>query len=128
MTVDPRPFLSIQAKAHNGSIAIAIPRSFRGLLTLRTHNGRVLLSSALSTCAATLSTSGGSHSYFVGEQSSSRKWHTGNSEDGDEVDEVIGSSNNGDVRVSYGDEDDDEESSSAKGSGIFSSLFSAMGS
>lgn len=84
-------------------------RSFRGLLTLRTHNGQVLLSSALSPCAATLSTSGGSHSYFVGEQSSSRKWNTGNSEDGDEVDEVIGSSNNGDVRVSYGDEDEDEE-------------------
>jgi len=108
-------------------MVIAIPRSFRGLFTLRTHNSRVLLSSALTPRAATLSTSGGSHSYSVGEQTSSRKWHTGNSDNGDEVDKVIGSSNNGDVRVSYGDEDNSEGLSSAKGPGIFSSLFNAMG-
>jgi hypothetical protein len=87
----------------------------------------VLLSSALAPRAATLSTSRRTYSYFVGIQPSSGKWNTGTGEDGDEVDEVIGSSHNGSVRVSYEDEDNDEDVSSKKGPGIFSSLFKAMG-
>jgi hypothetical protein len=83
----------------------------------------VLLSSALAPRAATLSvTVDGTHSYFVGERPSSGKWHTGTSEDGEEVDGVIGSSKNGSVRVSY----DDEDASGTKGPGVLSTLFKAM--
>jgi hypothetical protein len=122
-TAEPRPFLSIEVKAHNGSVTITIPRSFRGQLTLHTDNGRVLLSPALAPRAATLSTVNGTHTYFVGERPKSGKWHTGGSEDGEEVDGVIGSSKHGSVKVSYGDED----ANCAKGPGVFSSLFKAMG-
>ncbi|KAH9989046.1 hypothetical protein BJV74DRAFT_838509 [Russula compacta] len=83
-----------------------IPRSFRGQLTLQTDNGRVHLSPALAPRAATLSTLNGTHTYFVGERPGCGKWHTGagTSEDGDEVDEVIGITHCGPVRVFYEDE------------------------
>ena len=90
---------------------------------LHTDNGRVALSSALATRAATLSTLNGTHSYFVGERPSSGKWHTGTGEDGEEVDGVIGSSKNGSVKVSY----DDEDVIGTKGPGVLSSLFKAIG-
>ena len=49
--VNPRPFLSasisIEARAHNSLVVIAIPRFFRGQLTLRTQDGRVIASSAV---------------------------------------------------------------------------------
>jgi hypothetical protein len=121
--VEPRPFLSIEVRAHNGSVTITIPRSFRGQLTLHTDNGRVNLSSSLAPRAATLSSHDGTHTYFVGERPSCGIWHTGGSEDGEEVDGVIGSSKNGSVKVSY----DDEDASGTKGPGVFSSLFKAMG-
>jgi hypothetical protein len=47
-------------------------------------------------------------------------WHTGESEDGEEVDGLIGSSKYGSVKVSYDDED-------ASRTGVFSSLFKAIG-
>jgi hypothetical protein len=119
-TVEPRPFLNIDVKAHNGSVAITIPRSFRGQLTLHSDNGRVHLSSALAPRAATLSTLNGTHTYFVGERPSGGMWHTGGSEDGEEVDGVVGSSKNGSVKVSYDDED-------ASSTGVLGSLFKAMG-
>jgi len=120
-TVEPRPFLSVEVKAHNGAVAIAIPRSFHGQLTLHTDNGRVHLSSELAPRAATLSTHNGTHTFFVGERPSCGNWHTGPSGDGDEVDGVIGWSKNGSVKVSYDDED------TSKGPGVLSSLFKAMG-
>jgi len=120
-TVEPRPFLNVDVKAHNGAITIAIPRSFHGQLTLHTDNGRVQLSSELAPRAATLSAQNGTHTFFVGERPSSGNWHTGTSGDGDEVDGVIGWSKNGSVKVSYDDED------TSKGPGVLSSLFKAMG-
>jgi hypothetical protein len=51
----PRPFLQIEARGHNGSVMISMPRSFRGQLTLHTHNGQVMLSSALVPRATKLS-------------------------------------------------------------------------
>ena len=84
---------------------ISIPRTFRGQLTLYTHHGRVLLSSALAPRAAMLSVLNRSHMYFVGERPSDNKWRTGMSGEGEEVDEVIGWTQNGDVEVSYDDED-----------------------
>ena len=78
------------------------------------------LSSALAPRAATLSTLDGTHTYFVGERPSSGTWHTGESGDGEEVDGLIGSSKYGSVKVSYDDED-------ASRTGIFSSLFKAIG-
>jgi len=123
-TVEPRPFLSVEVRAHNGGVTIAIPRSFRGQLTLHTDNGRVHLSSAVSARAATLSAHNGTHTYFVGERPSSGTWHTDAGDDGEEVDGVIGSSKNGSVKISY---DDDEDWNSMKGPGVFSSLFKAMG-
>jgi hypothetical protein len=118
-TVEPRPFLNIEVRAHNGSITVAIPRSFRGQLTLHTDNGRVHLSPTLAPHAASLSSINGTHTYFVGERPSDGKWHTGESEDGDEVDGLVASSKNGSVRVSYDDED--------ARPGVLSSLFKAMG-
>ena len=47
-------------------------------------------------------------------------WHTGGSDDGEEVDGVVGSSKNGSVKVSYDDED-------ASSTGVLGSLFKAMG-
>ena len=43
--------------------------------------------------------------YFVGERPSDNKWRTCMSGEGEEVDEVIGWSQIGDVKVSYDDED-----------------------
>ena len=115
--MEPRPFLDIDVKAQYGSVAITIPRSFRGQLKLHSDNGSVRLSSALAPRAATLSVLNGTHTYFVGERPSSGKWNTGESEDGEEVDGVIGSTKNGSVKVSYDDED----------AGVLSSLFNAIG-
>ena len=103
-TVEPRPFLNVDIKIHNGSVAIPIPRSFRVQLKLRTSDGTVHLSSALTPRAATLSALDRTHAYSVGERPGSGIWHTGESEDGDEVDGLIWSSNNGDVKISYDDE------------------------
>jgi hypothetical protein len=122
-TVEPRPYLSIEVKSENGAVFIAIPRSFRGQMMLHTDNGRVSLSSALATRAATLSTLNGTDSYFVGERPSSGKWHTGTDEDGEEVDGIMGSSKNGSVKVSY----DDEDVVGKKGPGVLSTLFKAIG-
>jgi len=120
---EPRPSLQIEARGHNGSVTISIPRCFRGQLTLHTHNGRVQLSSALAPRAAMLSGLNGSHTYFVGERPSDDKWRTGTSGEGEEVDEVIGSSKNGSVKVSY----DDEDVAGVRTPGVLSSLFRAMG-
>jgi hypothetical protein len=43
--------------------------------------------------------------YFVGERPSDNKWRTGTGGEGEEVDEAIGWSYNGSVKVSYDDED-----------------------
>lgn len=117
---EPRPFLSIDARSHNGAVAITIPRSFRGQLTLHTDNGRVHVSSALAPRTATLSNLDGTHTFFVGERPSDGKWRTGASKDGEEVDEVVGWSKNGSLKVSY----DDEDVSSV---GVLSTLFKAIG-
>ena len=119
-TVEPRPFLNIDVKGHNGSVAITIPRSFRGQLKLHSDNGSVRLSSGLAPRAATLSALNGTHTYFVGERPNCGNWNTGESEDGEEVDGVIGSTKNGSVKVSYDDED-------AGSTGVLSSLFKAIG-
>jgi len=125
-TVEPRPFLSVEVKAHHGAVTIAIPRSFHGQLTLHTNHGRVHLSSDLAPLAATLSVQNGTHTFFVGERPSSGNWHTGPSGDGDEVDGVIGWSEHGSVRVSYDDELEDTSTCPLAG-GVLSSLFKAMG-
>jgi len=123
-TVEPRPILNIEARAHNGAITVTIPRPFRGQLTLHTDNGRVHLSPTLAPRAASLSALNGTHTYFVGERPSSGMWHTGESEGvGDKVDGLIASSKNGSIRVLY----DDEDVSCTKGPGVLSSLFKAMG-
>ncbi|KAI9508237.1 hypothetical protein F5148DRAFT_1284258 [Russula earlei] len=122
-TVEPRPFLDIEARSLNGSVGITIPRSFRGQLTLHSDNGRAILSSALKPRAATLSTVNGTHTYFVGERPSRGTWNTGTNEEGEEVDAVVGWTKNGSVRVSY----DDEAVACPKGPGVLSSLFRAIG-
>jgi len=132
---EPRPFLQIEAWSHNGSVAISIPRSFRGQLTLYTHNGRVDLSSALAPRAAKLSGLNRPHTYyyFVGERPSNDKWRTGTSGEGEEVDEAVGWSKNGSVKVSYDDEDAtgnvsyNDEDAGVRTPGLWSSLFRAMG-
>ena len=117
---EPRPSLQIEAKGHNGSISVSIPRSFRGQLTLHTHNGRVALSSTLAPRAAMLSGVNDTVTYFVGERPVEDKWRTGTGGEGEEVDEVIGWSKNGSIKVSY----DDEDGASA---GVLSTLLRAMG-
>ncbi|KAF8268540.1 hypothetical protein EI94DRAFT_1727505 [Lactarius quietus] len=130
---EPRPFLQIEARSHNGSVAISIPRSFRGQLTLCTHNGRVHLSSALAPRAAKLSGLKKSYTYFVGERPSDDKWRTGASGEGEEVDEAIGWSKNGSVKVSYDDEaaggnvSYNDGDAGVRTPGVLSSFFRAMG-
>jgi hypothetical protein len=92
-------------------------------MTLHTDNGRVQVSPTLAPRAASLSVLNGTHTYFVGERPCNGKWHTGESEDGDEVDGLIASSKNGSIRVSY----DDEDVSMSSTKGVLSSLFKAMG-
>jgi hypothetical protein len=120
---EPRPFLQIEARAHNGSVAISIPRSFRGQITLHTDNGHVQLSSALASHAAMLSGLNGSHTYFVGERPDGDKWCTGAGGEGEKVDEVIGWSKNGSVKVSY----NDEGVAGTRSPGVLTTLFRAMG-
>jgi hypothetical protein len=91
-------------------------------MTLHSDHGRVHLSPTLAPRAASLSTLNGTHTYFVGERPSDGKWHTGEREDGDEVDGLIASSKNGSIKVSY-----DEEDARSREPGVFSSLFKAMG-
>ena len=104
---------------------VTIPRTFRGQLTLHSDHGGVHLSSTLAPRAASLSSLNGTHTYFVGERPSSGKWHTGESEDGDEVDGLIASTKDGygSIKVSY----DEEDVSYTKRSGFISSLFKAIG-
>jgi len=122
-TVEPRPFLSIEARAYHGSVMLTVPRSFRGQLTLYTDNGRVHLSSALALHTATLSTLNGTHTYFVGERPRSGTWDDGTNGDGEPVDVVVGSTKNGTLKVTY----DDETVFGTKGPGVLSSLFKAIG-
>ena len=75
---------------------------------------------ALAPRAAPLSALDGTHTYFVGKRPGSGMWHTGGSEGGGEVDGLVGSSNNGDLKISYGDED-------ASSTGVLSLPFKAMG-
>ena len=127
---EPRPFLQIEARGYNDSVTISIPRTFRGQLTLHTHHGRVLLSSALAPRAVMLSVLNRTHTYFVGERPSDNKWHTGMNGEGEEVDEVIGWTHNGDVKVSYDHDDDKDEYIPAvrpPSPGVLRSLFRAMG-
>jgi hypothetical protein len=100
-----------------------MPRSFRGQLTLHTHNGQVMLSSALVPRAAMLSGIDGTHTYFIGERPGDDKWRTGTGGEGEEVDEVIGWSKNGSIKVSY----DDEDGAGARTPGVLGTLFRAMG-
>ena len=135
---EPRTFLQIEARSHNGSVTISIPRSFRGQLTLHSHNGRVLLSSALAPRTAMLSVLNRSHTYFVGERPSDDKWSMGTSGEGEEVDEVIGWSQHRSVKISYDDEDGwsknrlakisfDNEDGGVRTPGVLGSLFRARG-
>ena len=113
-------FLNIDVKVHNGSVAIAIPRCFHGQLKLRTGNATVCLTPALAPRAATVSALDGTHTYFVGERPGSGMWHTGESEGGGKVAGLIGSSNNGNAKISK----DDEDSGST---GVLGSLFKTIG-
>ena len=63
------------------------------------------------------------HMYFVGERPSDNKWRTGTSGEGEEVDEVIGWTQNGDVKDSYDDEDIADVGITA----VLGFLFRAMG-
>jgi len=125
-TVEPRPFLSIEARSLNGSVMLTLPRSFRGQLTLHTNNGRVHLSPALALHAATLSTLNGTHTYFVGERPRSGTWDDGTNGDGEPVDVVMGSTKNGAVKVTYDDETVSGTKVGTKGPGVLSSLFKAI--
>ena len=118
-TVEPS-FLNIDVKVHNGLIPVPILRCFRGKLKLRTDNGTaVRLSPALAPRAGTLSALNETHTYFVCERHGRGMWHTGESEGGEEVDGLFGSSNNGDVMISYDDED-------ASSTGVLSSPIKAF--
>jgi hypothetical protein len=118
-TVEPS-FFNIDVKVHHGLVAIAITRCFRGQLKLRTGNSTAeRLSPALAPRAAMLSALNGTHTYFVCERHGRGMWHTGESEGGEEVDGLFGSSNNGDVMISYDDED-------ASSTGVLSSPIKAF--
>lgn len=104
----PRPLLSLHLKTRDGSVTLRIPRSFRGQLTLYTHDGRILLSPEVSARAAPLS-GVGKHTYFVGERPKANVWRTGDDgADGEEeqVDDAHCETHDGRVTVKYEDEVD----------------------
>ncbi|KAI0053151.1 hypothetical protein FA95DRAFT_935105 [Auriscalpium vulgare] len=116
----PRVFLTINVHSRNGSTSLTIPRDFRGQLTAHTDNGRVSLSSELAARTATLSTAGGTHTYFVGQRPASNSWVTGDGKGpGDSVDDAALWTKNGSVSVRYADEDE--------GVSFWSSLLKPLG-
>ena len=121
---DLRPRLSIHLSSQNGSATLALPRTFRGTLTLASVHGSIRLSDALSSHTALLREEQGVRVVFVGER---RQAGAGDMKD--ETDDAYVGTKNGAVRVSFDDEDTGGlrgESVGASISGAWSSFMKAF--
>lgn len=108
----PRLPLYINAYASNGSVNIHLPRSFRGLLSIRTSNGSSKFSAEASGHLTTFSDVDGTRRCFIGDYSDmTDSW---------EGDEVVAEAKNGSVKIVY---DDEEQEKSERKSGFFGRLF-----
>ncbi|KAH7909843.1 hypothetical protein BJ138DRAFT_181323 [Hygrophoropsis aurantiaca] len=110
---DIAPF-KLEINAPHGTVSVALPRAFRGLLTLTTIHGSVSLSPIFTGNTTTLSQVNHVRRYFVGDFpiDSESEW------DGNEV---VVESTHSRIRIKYIDEGAAENKSA--GGGFFSRLF-----
>jgi len=112
-TLDGAAPFSLTGRSSHGTIRLAIPRSFQGLLSLSTRHGSVSVSDAIVQNATQLSQLDTARRYFVGDFAllgAQEAW---------EGDQVELEAPHGTVRVKY----DDEEAEGQGKKGLFSRLF-----
>ena len=63
-----RPSLDIGLYAGDGKVSLSLPRFFRGLMTINSSQGKIMLSPAFEKRTALLSDDGGIRVYFVGDR------------------------------------------------------------
>ncbi|KAG6909014.1 hypothetical protein DXG01_002400 [Tephrocybe rancida] len=110
----PRLPFHLKMDASNGPIYLYLPRSFNGLLSIKTSNGNSKFSAQASTHLTTFSDVSDTHKGFIGDYSAiveGEEW------DGDEI---VADARNGPVKVYYDDENYDV---SGKRLGFFQKLF-----
>ncbi|KAJ7131563.1 hypothetical protein C8R43DRAFT_1024708 [Mycena crocata] len=123
-----RPPIRLNAQSSNGQVTIHVPRSFRGPLTLRTRNGTIRFSDALSADLTTFNEVSGTRRCFVGDFSD---W--ADQRDVSDVkasvdvkpplngwlgDEISVDTSNGSIKVKYDSESlEEERERDAKGKG-----------
>jgi DUF4097 and DUF4098 domain-containing protein YvlB len=113
-----RPPLSLKAQTSNGSIVIHVPRSFRGPVTIRTRNGSVRFSDALSVDLVTFNEVNNTRRYFIGDLSDLTE-----QPEGWFGDEINLESSNGGIKLQYDAEPILlDTGSKGKGKGIFGRL------
>ena len=118
-STDLRPRLSLHLNSQNGSTTLALPRTFRGTLTLASVHGSIRLSDALSSHTALLREEQGVRVVFVGER---RQAGAGDMKD--ETDDAYVGTRNGAVRVSF----DDEDAGGLRGESVGASISGAWSS
>jgi hypothetical protein len=106
----------------NGSVEVYLPRSFVGPFTLTTRNGSLKRSDAVTATSTLFYEANGTQRGFIGDHAAT-DW--GADPDGWLGDALVLESANGSCRIYYVDElDSPETSSTGKGKGFFSKLFS----
>ena len=109
-----RPAIQLNAASYNGAVAVYLPRSFRGFLTLSSKNGSIVFSDAVAAQVATFSHVGLTKRCFMGVIADALQdvgeWSG---------DEVVASSHNGKIRVFYVD----EAKASKTSPGFFARMF-----
>ena len=63
-----RPSLDIGLYPGDGKVSLSLPRFFRGLMTINSSQGKIMLSPAFEKRTALLSDDGGIRVYFVGDR------------------------------------------------------------
>ncbi|KAG5641917.1 hypothetical protein DXG03_003963 [Asterophora parasitica] len=110
-TSDPRSSFYLNISASNGSVHIHLPRSFHGLLVLKTWNGSVKFSPESLEPLTTFSDVDKTRRCFIGDYSEmTDEW---------QGDEVFVEARNGSVKLYY----DDEAKKGERKSGFFERLF-----
>jgi hypothetical protein len=90
----PRPRISISVKLRDGHSSFALPRSFRGQLTLTKRGGSIALSSSLQACASLLISSKEATIYAINGRDISQP----------EADELVFEGRDGGVSLMFDDE------------------------
>jgi len=109
--------IQLDVRSQNGAVTALIPRSFNGLVKLKTNHGAKVISGSLEDHTTTFSEVDGEQICFVGDFGS---WNA-KSADEWKGDEAVLESRNGRVKIAYADEKG--RADSAKG-GFWSKVFS----